>query len=231
MTDSLWTAVDEFLASKLFPEDPVLEAAQQESAEAGLPSIQVTPQVGSLLHLLARLQGSRRILEIGTLGGYSTIWLARALPADGRLVTLEIDPHHAAVAARNLERAGLTRVVTQHVGAALDLLPWLEREDPAPFDFIFIDADKVHVADYFRWAVRLSRAGSVIVVDNIVRKGAIVDGDHPDPAVQGVRRLLDAIPGTRPHAIVAGLQIVGTKGHDGLLIALVERPSPLRSVV
>ncbi|OZM71698.1 methyltransferase [Amycolatopsis antarctica] len=213
-----WTAVDRYFTDWLIGNDPELDAAMEASDAAGLPPIAVTPSQGKLLHLLARSCHARRILEIGTLGGYSTIWLARALPSDGRLVTLESEPAHARVARANLERAGVAHLVDVRVGKALETLPTLAGE--GPFDLIFIDADKVGNADYFSWGVQLSRPGSMIVVDNVVRGGAVVNANSNDPSVQGVRRLHEVI--AADHRVSAtSLQTVGEKGYDGLTLALV----------
>ena len=211
-----WSEVDALLESRLLPDDPVLEDVLRASAEAGLPSHDVSPLQGRLLELLARLRGARAILEIGTLGGYSTIWLARALPPDGRLVTLELDAHRAAVARENLERAGLADRVEVIAGPALDTLARLD----GPFDLVFVDADKESSADYLAWALRLSRPGTLIVADNVVRGGAVADAESEDPRVVGVRRMLDAIAG-EPRLTATGLQTVGVKGWDGLVLALV----------
>ena len=185
-----------------------------------MPSINVAPNQGKFLHLLATIRGARMILEVGTLGGYSTIWLARALPEGGRLVTLEADPRHAAIARANIERAGLTHRVDLRVGRALETLPQVEVDGGGPFDFIFIDADKVSCAEYFAWAVRLARRGSVIVVDNVIRNGAVIDPASPDANVQGVRRLYDAIA-AEPRVDASAIQTVGGKGYDGFVIAVV----------
>ncbi len=220
MTPETWTAVDRYAAELLVPSDPALDAALRASEAAGLPSIQVSPTQGKLLHLLARLAGARTILEIGTLGGYSTIWLARALPADGRLLTLEIDPKHAEVANANLARAGLAERVDLLPGSAHDTLPRLVAERRGPFDLVFIDADKASLADYFRWALQLSRPGTLIVTDNVVRKGAVVDAASSDPAVLGVRRFLAALAAeTRVTSTV--IQTVGSKSYDGFALTLV----------
>jgi len=220
MTQELWNAVDEYLDGLVVRPDPVLEAAQRAGDAAGLPHIAVAPNQGKLLHLLARMRGARSILEIGTLAGYSTIWLATALPPDGRLVTLEVDPRHAEVARANLERAGVAGKVDVRVGAALDTLPALVAE--APFDLIFIDADKLNTLAYFRWALRLSRPGSVIVVDNVVHRVAYADTyEEDDEAVRATRELLEAI-GAEPRASATVIQTVGVKGHDGLAIVLVD---------
>jgi predicted O-methyltransferase YrrM len=220
MSHELWTAVDDYFDRALVPSDPVLDAALEDSRAAGLPAIGVAPNQGKMLQILARIQGARRILEVGTLGGYSTIWLARALPPGGRLVTLEVDPKHAEVARRNLERAGLGDVVELRLGPALETLPGLAAEGHAPFDLIFIDADKPSNADYFAWAVKLSRPGTVIVVDNVVRGGEVVDPDNDDPGTLGVHRLNEVIR-AEPRVSAMALQTVGRKGHDGLVMALV----------
>ncbi|MGH7993654.1 MAG: O-methyltransferase [Limisphaerales bacterium] len=220
MNQETWTAVDRYLTDLLEPADPVLAAALADSAAAGLPSINVSPNQGKLLQVLAKIQGARNILEIGTLGGYSTIWLARALPAGGRLITLEYDPKHAEVARANLARAGLAGVVQVRVGRALDTLPQLAAEGRGPFDLIFIDADKPGTADYFGWALKLSRRGSLIIVDNVVRKGAVVDPGSEDPRIQGMRRFFDVLAAEKRVSATA-LQTVGSKGYDGFALALV----------
>ena len=213
-----WREVDRYLAGKLLGEDAALDAALRANAEAGLPAIDVSPVQGKLLHLLARAAGARRILEIGTLGGYSTIWLARALPDDGKVVTLEIEPHHAAVARANLDRAGLGKRVEIRVGPALDSLSALQGEDR--FDFVFIDADKENNANYVRAAIGLARAGALIVVDNVVREGAVLDAGSDDPRVQGTRRLFDYLS-AEPRLDATAVQTVGSKKWDGLAVALV----------
>ena len=213
-----WREVDRYLAGKLLGEDAALDAALRANAEAGLPAIDVSPVQGKLLHLLARAAGARRILEIGTLGGYSTIWLARALPDDGKVVTLEIEPHHAAVARANLDRAGLGKRVEIRVGPALDSLSALQGEDR--FDFVFIDADKENNANYVRAAIGLARAGALIVVDNVVREGAVLDAGSDDPRVMGTRRLFDYLS-AEPRLDATAVQTVGSKKWDGLAVALV----------
>ncbi len=215
-----WTAVDRYIEDRLLPPDPVMEAVLEASAAAGLPAIQVSPAQGKLLMLLARAQGTRSILEIGTLGGYSTIWLARALPDGGRLITLEADPKHAEVAAANFARAGLAHLIDLRVGLALDTLPQLAAEGRGPFDFIFIDADKLPYADYFAWAIKLSRPGSVIIADNVVRDGAVLDAGSDDPGVRGVRRLNEFLAAD-PRVSATAIQTVGSKGYDGFVMALV----------
>lgn len=216
MADEVWRAVDDYYGELLVGADPALDAALAANAAAGLPAIDVSPAQGKLLHLLARSVGARRILEVGTLGGYSTIWLARALGSGGRLVTCEVDAHHAEVARDNIVRAGLGDVVDVRVGPALETLPALE----GPFDLSFIDADKASNAAYFAEALRLSRPGSVIVVDNVVRGGAVVDAESADEAVQGTRRFAEALAAeSRVDATV--IQTVGGKGHDGFALAVV----------
>lgn len=217
----LWTAVDSYLVEKLVPADPSLDSALRANADAGLPAIDVTPNQGKLLHLLARMQGAGRILEIGTLGGYSTIWLARALPSDGLLITLEANAKHAAVAASNLERAGLSSRVDLRIAPALASLPRLEREGQAPFDFIFIDADKPNNPAYLDWAVRLSRPGTAIVCDNVVRDGAILDPHDPDDRVQGSRRFFEMLADD-DRLDATAVQTVGSKGYDGFNIGYCE---------
>ncbi|MEV0072493.1 MULTISPECIES: O-methyltransferase [unclassified Amycolatopsis] len=217
MTRELWTAVDDYLAEALLPADPVLDATLAESGAAGLPAIAVSPTQGKLLNLLALTAGARSILEIGTLGGYSTIWLARALPPGGTLVTCEYDPKHAAVARANLDRAGFGPDVADiRVGAALDTLPTLT----GPFDFVFIDADKANLAPYVAEAVRLSRPGTTIVVDNVVRDGAVLEATSTDPSVRGVREMFAALTGDDRLEATA-IQTVGDKGYDGFVLARV----------
>lgn len=220
MNQETWSAVDRYLADLLEPADSVLESALSASAAAGLPAIHVTPAQGKLLKLLAHMQRAKNILEIGTLGGYSTIWLARALPADGRMITLEFEPKHAEVARINLTRAGLTGIVELRIGRALDILPQLGAEGAGPFDLIFIDADKPGTADYFAWALKLSRRGSLIVVDNVVRKGAVIDAVSDDPNVQGMRRFLAALAAEKRVSATV-LQTVSGKGYDGFALAFV----------
>ncbi|PRX47147.1 putative O-methyltransferase YrrM [Prauserella shujinwangii] len=218
MTQDTWTAVDAFLSSQLVSPDSALDAALEASHQAGLPPIAVSPNEGKLLYLLARIARARAILEIGTLGGYSTIWLGRALPPDGRLVTLEAEQAHADVARRNVDRAGLTGVVDIRVGRALDTLPTLRGD--GLFDLVFVDADKQSNPDYFRWALELTRPGSVIVVDNVVRSGAITERGSEDPAIRGTQYLFELMA-AEPRVEATALQTVGAKGHDGLAIALV----------
>lgn len=215
----LWDNVDAYIATHLLPRDPALEQALSDSDAAGMPAIHVAPNQGKLLHLLARLRGARHILEIGTLAGYSTIWLARALPADGRVVTIELNPKHADVARRNLQRAAVAERVELRVGRALDELPQLVAEKRPPFDFVFIDADKQNIPEYVDWSLQLTARGSVIVVDNVIRDGGVIDPSGDD-AVQGVRRMFDALSReTRLDA--TSIQIVGSKGYDGIVLGVV----------
>ncbi|MEV6015397.1 MULTISPECIES: O-methyltransferase [unclassified Streptomyces] len=216
----LWNDVDDHFTTLLAPADEILTAALRDSDAAGLPPINVAPNQGKLLRLLAEIQGARRILEIGTLGGYSTIWLGRALPADGRLVTLEYDPRHAEVARANLARAGLDKIAEVRVGPALESLPKLADENPEPFDFVFIDADKVNNPRYVEWAVRLARPGSVIVLDNVVRGGAVTDAASTDPSVVGTRAALELMA-SHPQLDGTAVQTVGSKGYDGFALARV----------
>ncbi len=221
MDKELWTSVDNYLSDTLVHPDQALKDAVQANARASLPSIDVTPNLGKLLHLLARIQGATRILEIGTLGGYSTIWLARALPPNGKLITLELDPAHATVAAANIQRAGLSSIVDLRVGPALDSLARLHAEKAAPFDLIFLDADKPNNPVYLEWAIRLSRPGTIIIGDNVIRDGEILDPNNTDPRVTGTRTFLEKL-GAHPRLDATALQTVGSKGYDGFAIALVK---------
>ncbi len=224
MTEDQWKAVDRYFTDLLVSSDAALDAALAASAAAGLPAINVSPTQGKLLHLLARAIGARNILEIGTLGGYSTIWLARALPEGGRVISLEADARHAEIARANVARAGLENVVEVRLGMALDTLPVLAAEGREPFDFVFVDADKPNNAAYFDWALQLSHPGSVIVVDNVVRGGDVVDAGNDSPTVQGVRRFLERIA-AEPRVTATAIQTVGNKGYDGFAIALVTSDS------
>jgi predicted O-methyltransferase YrrM len=216
----LWTSVDQYLSGLLAPQDAALTSALESSTQAGLPEIQVSTVQGKLLHILARTVSARRILEIGTLGGYSTIWLARALPPDGKLVSLEADPKHADVARANVARAGLSKIVDIRLGRALETLPGIAAENAGPFDLIFIDADKQNIPEYFAWSLKLAREGSLILVDNVVREGKVVDPKSEDANVQGVRRFFDLLAAEK-RVTATTIQTVGMKGHDGLAIALV----------
>lgn len=220
MDKELWTAVDDYINHQLVPSDPALDAALAACAEAELPAISVTPSQGKLLQMLALLVNARNILEIGTLGGYSTIWLARALPADGRLITMEFDPKHAQVASANIANAGLENIVEVREGNALELLPELAAEGLEAFDLTFIDADKCSSLPYFEWALRLSRKGSLIIVDNVVRDGRVIDADDFDADIQGIRSLFKRMA-AEPRVLCTAQQTVGSKGYDGFALALV----------
>jgi predicted O-methyltransferase YrrM len=220
MSQEIWTAVDRYIADTLIPVDPILEAALAANATAGLPSIDVTANQGKLLHLLARIQGAKRILEIGTLGGYSTIWLGRALPPGGQLITLEFEPKHAAVAQGNIARASLSGVVEIRLGAAADSLAQLHAAGADPFDLIFIDADKPNNAIYLEWALKLSRPGTLIICDNVIRDGEIADRNSKDPNVQGTRAMFEMLA-AEPRLEATAVQTVGSKGYDGFALAVV----------
>jgi predicted O-methyltransferase YrrM len=223
-----WTALDRYITDHLVPADPALEAALQDSDAAGLPAIAVTANQGKLLELLARIHGARTILELGTLGGYSTIWLARALAPGGRLITLEAEPRFAEVACANIARAGFEEVVEMRVGAALQTLPQLAAEGAGPFDLIFIDADKNNYPGYFEWSLKLSRPGTLIIGDNVVRDGAILDPHaydptHGDDVIKGVRRFYELVAAEpRVSANATAIQTVGAKGHDGFALMIVD---------
>jgi predicted O-methyltransferase YrrM len=219
MPEQVWTDVDDFFTQHLHPADAALDAATASSVAEGLPPIAVTPPQGKLLHLLARACGARHILEIGTLGGYSTIWLARAVGPGGRVVTLEIDPHHAEVARRNLERAHVSDRVEVRIGRATDLLAAMTGV-VEPFDFVFIDADKASSDVYLKATLALSHPGTVIVVDNVVRDGKVADASSDDEDVQGIRRMTEWL-GTQPHVSATAIQTVGGKSYDGFLLAVV----------
>jgi predicted O-methyltransferase YrrM len=219
MDQDTFSAVDRFIGETIAPEDEALAAAVADAEEAGLPAIQVSPPQGKLLQLLVRLAGARKILEFGTLGGYSAILMARALPADGRLITLEASAEYAEVARRSIERAGVGERVEVRVGAALEALPGLEEE--APFDLVFIDADKVNTPNYFTWALDHTRAGGLIVADNVVRDGTLADAAAVDDATVAQRRLHEML-GDEQRVSATTIQTVGVKGYDGFLIALVE---------
>lgn len=215
-----WTAVDTYVTNLLHAPDPVLEAALADSAAADLPLIAVSPTQGKMLTLLALSHGARNILEIGTLGGYSTICLARALPPGGHLITLEYEAKHAKVARANIARAGLDGVVEVRIGRAQDSLPQLLAEGRGPFDLIFIDADKPGYTEYLGWAMKLSRPGTVIIADNVVRKGEVADPNTTDPMVQGIQRFYEALA-AEPRATATTIQTVGAKGYDGFTLAIV----------
>lgn len=220
MSRELWTSVDDYVTELFVPPDKALASALKASRAAGLPGIQVTPSEGKLLFMLAKMNHARNILEIGTLGGYSAIWLGRALPKGGKLITLEFDAKHADVARKNIERAGLSKVVEIRLGKAMDTLPRLAKEKAGPFDLFFIDADKPNNTNYFNWALKLSRPGSLIIVDNVVRSGAVIDPKSKDESVQGVRKFNKAMA-AEPRVMAVEIQTVGSKGYDGMAFALV----------
>ncbi|MBL7649530.1 MAG: O-methyltransferase [Candidatus Hydrogenedentes bacterium] len=220
MSQEPWKAVDDYLADLFIPDDPALTAALAESEAAGLDPISVSPMQGKLLNLLVQLNGARRILEIGTLGGYSTIWMARALPEGGKLITLELQEKHAEVAGKNVARAGLSDKVEIRVGAALDSLKALEAEGGAPFDLIFIDADKENIPGYYEGAMKLSRKGTLMIVDNVIRNGAVLEAGSEDVSIQGVRRFNDLVA-TDSRVTTSTVQTVGSKGYDGFAMVLV----------
>jgi predicted O-methyltransferase YrrM len=219
-TEERWTAVDQYLTGLFVAPDPALDAALERSRGAGLPPINVSPNEGKLLHLLARSIRAQRILEIGTLGGYSTIWLARALPPTGRLITLEANPLHADVARENLARANVADTVEIRVGRAIETLPQLESERAGPFDLIFIDADKPSNPDYLTWSLRLARPGTMIIADNVVRSGEVLDATSADASVRGIRRFNEMLA-REPRVSATAIQTVGSKGHDGFALAVV----------
>jgi predicted O-methyltransferase YrrM len=221
VTQESWSAVDRYIADHLVRPDSALDAALDASSHAGLPAINVSPPQGKMLHLLASLRGPKTILEIGTLGGYSTIWLARALLPGGRLTTLEYDPKHAEIARANLARAGLADVVEVRVGKALDTLPKIAAEGRGPFDVVFIDADKVNNPNYVEWALKLSRPGTLVIVDNVIRDGKVLDAASVDPNIQGTRRLYELLA-KEPRLSSTAIQTVGSKGYDGFVLALVK---------
>ena len=220
MDKEKWTAVDRYITDLLVPADAALVGALKDSEAAGLPHINVAPNQGKLLWMLAKIHGARNILEIGTLGGYSTIWLARALPENGKLITLELDAKHAEVARANFARAGLTDKIELRLGKAIDSLAKIESERRGPFDLIFIDADKVSTPDYFRWALKLSRPGSIIIVDNVVRDGEVMNAASTDASVQGIRKFNELLAAEK-RVTATAIQTVGSKGYDGLAFVLV----------
>jgi len=220
VSKELWANVDRYLEERFLPDDPALDATLHESEAAGLDPIAVSPTQGKLLNLLVQMTGAKRVLEIGTLGGYSTICLARGLPEGGALVTLELDETHAAIARRNIDNAGVGEMVAIRIGAALDTLKGMAAAGEAPFDFVFIDADKEGYADYFQWVMKLTRKGAVIVADNVVRDGAVADPECTDPLVQGIRQFNDCVA-AEPRVTATALQTLGSKGYDGLAIIRV----------
>jgi len=220
MTEQLWTAVDQYTTDLLLSPDPVLDAALADCSAAGLPSISVSPSQGKLLMLLAKLGGAAQILEIGTLGGYSSIWMARALPPGGRLISLEANPKHVEVARANIARAGLAEMVEVRLGDARTSIQQLAAEGRGPFDLIFIDADKQSIPHYLEWSLKLSRRGSLIVVDNVIRDGALIEASSEDPNVQGARRMHEMLA-AEPRVSATTIQTVGSKGYDGFTLVLV----------
>ena len=222
MAQDLWTAVDNYIADLFIQQDFALQAALDSSAAAGLPTINVSPAQGKLLHLLARVQGARKILELGTLGGYSTIWLARALPPDGRLISLEVDPKRAEIARANIARAELANMVEIKVGRAADSMQKLLAEGRGPFDLIFIDADKPSYAEYLQWSLKLSRPGTLILADNVIRKGAVADPASTDENVRGIRKFNEVLAAEK-RVTTSVIQTVGSKGYDGLALILVRK--------
>lgn len=220
MSQDQWTAVDSYFDRLFAPSDEALDAALEATNTAGIPAINVSASQGKLLYILARMRNVRSVLEIGTLGGYSTIWLARALPADGKLISLEIDPAHAAVARANIARANLAVPVEVRVGKAIESLPQLDEEGAGPFDLVFIDADKASTPDYLSWTLRLTKPGSLIIIDNVVRNGAVSDPTSTDPSVIGTRKALEMLAADK-RVITTAMQTVGSKGYDGFAMALV----------
>ena len=220
MTQELWEAVDKYFDEMLIPHDSTLDDALAAAAAANLPAIQVSSVQGKFLHLLARIMGARNILEIGTLGGYSTIWMARALPEGGRIITLEADPKHAEVARKNFARAGVESKVELRLGKALDTLPQVASDGRGPFDMFFIDANKSNMPEYFEWSLKLARKGSVIIADNVVREGAVLDAKSKDADIQGIRRFLEMV-GNEKRVSGTALQTVSTKNYDGFALAFV----------
>lgn len=220
MSQKVWEAVDQYLGKMLIPPDPAMKDALAAAAKAKLPAIQVSSMQGKMLHLMALMTGARKILEIGTLGGYSTIWMARALPEGGRIVTLEADPKHAEVARKNFARAGVESKVELRLGKALDTLPQIAADGIGPFDMFFIDANKSNMPEYFEWSLKLARKGSVIIADNVVREGAVLDAKSKDADIQGVRRFLEMV-GKEKRVSGTVLQTVSTKSYDGFATILV----------
>jgi predicted O-methyltransferase YrrM len=220
MSQNTWTAVDRYVEQTLVGTDAVLEQTLKATEAAKLPPISVSAPQGKLLYLLALTRGARSILEIGTLGGYSTIWMARALPPEGRLISLEIDPKHAAVARSNIELAGLSEKVDIRIGPALETLEKIQTEGKGPFDLVFIDADKARIPSYFQWSMKLTRRGSLIVVDNVVRNGRVINTDDADPDLQGIRKFNELVA-QEPRVSATAIQTVGVKGYDGFALLLV----------
>jgi caffeoyl-CoA O-methyltransferase len=221
MDQKIFEAVDQYISDLFIPPDEALTAAEQSHKLENIPLINVSPNLGKLLHLFAKLQKANKILEVGTLAGYSTIWMAKALPENGKLISLEIDPRHAEVARKNIDRAGLSAKVELRVGKAIELMPLLVKEKAGPFDMIFIDADKPPYAEYFEWALKLSRPGTLIIADNVIRDGKVLDPNHDDPMVKGAQRFNKALA-ANPNVTATILQTIGVKEYDGMAIAIVE---------
>ena len=221
MDQKLFEDVDRYISGLFNEPDEALTAAKKSHKLENIPTINVSPNLGKFLNLLAKLSKAKKILEVGTLAGYSTIWMAKALPEDGKLISLEIDPHHAAVARKNIDRAGLSSKVEVREGKAIELLPRLVEENAGPFDMIFIDADKPPYTEYFEWALKLSRSGTLIIADNVIRDGKVLDPNHNDPMVQGAQRFNKALAANK-QVTATILQNIGVKEYDGMAIAIVE---------
>jgi caffeoyl-CoA O-methyltransferase len=221
MNQKVFEAVDRYISDLFIPPDEALTATELSHQQEKIPTINVSPNLGKFLNLLAKLSKAKKILEVGTLAGYSTIWMAKALPGGGRLISLEIDPHHAEVARKNIHRAGLTAKVDVRVGKAIDLLPQLVKEGAGPFDMIFIDADKPPYTEYLEWSLKLSRSGTLIIADNVIRDGKVLDSNHDDPMVKGAQRFNQALAANKKVSATI-LQTIGVKEYDGMAIAIVE---------
>jgi predicted O-methyltransferase YrrM len=221
MDQKVFKAVDQYISDLFIPQDEALNAAELSHEQEGIPHINVSPNLGKLLYLLVKLSNAKKILELGTLAGYSTIWMAKALPEDGRLITMELDTRHADIARKNISRSGLSHKIEIRVGKAIDLLPVLVKENAGPFDMIFIDADKPPYTEYFEWSLRLSRPGTLIIADNVIRDGKVLDPNHKDPMVKGAQRFNKALAANkRVDATI--LQTIGVKEYDGMAIAIVK---------
>jgi len=220
MDQKLFEAVDQYISDLFIKEEESLTAAERSHGLENIPAINVSPNLGKFLYLMARISKAVKILEVGTLAGYSTIWMAKALPENGRLISLEIDPRHASIARKNIERAGLSSKVEVRVGKAIDLLPGMVKESEGPFDMIFIDADKPPYAEYFEWALKLSKSGTLIIADNVIRDGKVLDPNHEDPMVQGAQRFNKALAANNQVSATI-LQTIGVKEYDGMAIAVV----------
>lgn len=221
MNQKVFEAVDHYISDLFIPPEEALTAAELSHQQENIPTINVSPNLGKFLYLLAKLSKAKKILEVGTLAGYSTIWMAKALPNDGRLISLEIDPHHAEVARKNIHRAGLSSKVDVRVGKAIDLLPQLAEEGAGPFDMIFIDADKPPYTEYLEWSLKLSRSGTLIIADNVIRDGKVLDLNHDDPMVKGAQRFNQTLAANKKVSATI-LQTIGVKEYDGMAIAIVE---------